>query len=136
MNQFKSSAEIRDELAREEGWQRVRRHVHASGEEQWCWVKDNGDESFDHPVPDSIDGIIRLMPKGWDSMISDNFRRGKPGTPEFHTDFVCRAYGWQPRYFPELGIQTFGEGEDWIEREKIARGTLVLLARQKERARR
>jgi len=57
--------EVRDELARMDGWRQALRHRHASGVEQWCWERDGGDESFDHPHPATLDGAAAAFPKDW-----------------------------------------------------------------------
>jgi len=57
--------ECRDELARRKGWREAFRHRHASGVEQWCWERDGGDESFDHPYPPTLDGAAGALPEGW-----------------------------------------------------------------------
>lgn len=57
--------EVRDFLMWRDGWSHVLRHRHASGADQWCWERDNGDETFDHPHPATLDGAAAALPEGW-----------------------------------------------------------------------
>lgn len=60
-----TSQATRDALAAMDGWKHVLRHTHASGLGQMWWKRDNGDESFDHPHPPTLDGADAAMPEGW-----------------------------------------------------------------------
>ena len=61
-----TSQATRDALAAMDGWKHVLRHTHASGLGQMWWKRDNGDESFDHPHPPTLDGADAAMPCGWE----------------------------------------------------------------------
>jgi hypothetical protein len=56
---------ICDELATMDGWRKELRHVHADGKKQYVWIKDNGEETFDHPYPATRDGAADALPDGW-----------------------------------------------------------------------
>ena len=60
-----TSQATRDALAAMDGWKHVLRHTHASGLGQMWWKRDNGDESFDHPHPPTLDGADAAIPEGW-----------------------------------------------------------------------
>lgn len=52
--------ETLDEIARLTGWRRF-----GSGGSLSNWWGRGKDETFDHPVPATLDAIAGLMPKGW-----------------------------------------------------------------------
>ena len=82
--------ELRDWLAGEDGWKHVLRHTHASGLGQMWWQRDNGDESFDHPHPPTLDGAAAALPEGWDWSRLLGFREWYAAQP----DANGRITGW------------------------------------------
>lgn len=86
---------IRDEIARELKW------IWVVESDRSCWINDNGDESDEHPIPDTLEEAAK-MPKGWTWFRMANRGRGD-------LEWSAMAAGNEPKTLQEVYISDTGD---------------------------